>query len=273
MYFNEEWCHPANITVKEQVCTPHAEVLCVSARPFYIPREFSHVIITAIYIPPEANEKEATDLVYKIISNQQTVSPDALFLLSGDFNRVTLKSKLPTFQQCVNVPTRKDKTIDLFYTNVKGAYKDCVLQPLGLSDHNLVHLQPKYCPLVKRERPQTRFVKQWTDVACEELKACFESTDWSVFTDACGGCLTTLSDTVTEYINFCVDSIIPIKKVKSFANNKPWMTSEIYELIKRKKRAFLSGSRDRLKEVQKDLKKMIRKGKAIYRKKIRTVFG
>ena len=122
MYFNEEWCHPANITVKEQVCTPHAEVLCVSARPFYIPREFSHVIITAIYIPPEANEKEATDLVYKIISNQQTVSPDALFLLSADFNRVTLKSKLPTFQQCVNVPTRKDKTIDLFYTNVKYMY-------------------------------------------------------------------------------------------------------------------------------------------------------
>ena len=33
VYFNNEWCHPANVTVKEQLCTTHAEVLCVAARP------------------------------------------------------------------------------------------------------------------------------------------------------------------------------------------------------------------------------------------------
>ena len=79
---------------------------------------------------------------YKTVSNQQTASPDALFLVTGEFNKTSMKAKLPTFQQCVTVPTRKDKTIDLFYVNVKGAYKDKLLQPLGLSDHNLVHLQP-----------------------------------------------------------------------------------------------------------------------------------
>ena len=28
VYLNNDWCHPANVCVKEQVCTPHAEV-CV----------------------------------------------------------------------------------------------------------------------------------------------------------------------------------------------------------------------------------------------------
>ena len=118
VYVNKEWCHPANITVKQKVCTPHVELLCVAARPYYLPREFSHVIVTVVYIPPQANEKEATDTLFRLVSDQQTASPDALFLVTGDFNRTSLKNKLPTFQQCVNVHTWKDKTIDLFYTNV-----------------------------------------------------------------------------------------------------------------------------------------------------------
>ena len=68
VYFNNEWCHPANVTVKERVCTTHAEVLCVAARPYYLPREFSHVVVTAIYIPPKANEKDATKTVFNVVS-------------------------------------------------------------------------------------------------------------------------------------------------------------------------------------------------------------
>ena len=268
LYINEGWCHPANVYVKDQMCTPNVELLCVAARPYYLPREFSHVIVTAVYIPPSANKKEAEEGVYQTISNQQAASPDALFLVSGDFNNCSMKAQLPTFQQCVTVHTRADKTLDHCYVNIKGAYKDLKLSPLGLSDHNLVFLQPKYCALVKRVKPETKFIKQWTNEAIDQLKACFETTDWNVFIESCGGCLTSLTETVTGYINFCVDSIIPVKKIKSYANNKPWMTADIYDMIKKKRQAFVSGSRVKLKEVEKELKKMIRKGKLMYKRKL-----
>ena len=50
-----KWCHPSHVTVKERVCSPDIELLAVSLRPYYLPREFSHVIIVVVYIPQTAN--------------------------------------------------------------------------------------------------------------------------------------------------------------------------------------------------------------------------
>ena len=72
-------------------------------------------------------------------------------IISGDFNHVTLAA----FQQVVNCPTRKNRTIDLLYTNVKEAYRVTALPPLGKSDHNLVYIQPQYTPLVQRQAVST----------------------------------------------------------------------------------------------------------------------
>uniref|UniRef100_A0AAQ5Z3V2 CLN6 transmembrane ER protein a n=1 Tax=Amphiprion ocellaris TaxID=80972 RepID=A0AAQ5Z3V2_AMPOC len=44
MYVNERWCNAGHISVKEQLCTKDVELLAVSLRPFYLPREYSHVI-------------------------------------------------------------------------------------------------------------------------------------------------------------------------------------------------------------------------------------
>ncbi|XP_065808278.1 deoxynucleoside triphosphate triphosphohydrolase SAMHD1 homolog isoform X1 [Labrus bergylta] len=52
MYVNERWCNSGHITVKEQRCTKDVELLAVSIRPYYLPREFSHVIAVTVYIPP-----------------------------------------------------------------------------------------------------------------------------------------------------------------------------------------------------------------------------
>ena len=68
--------------------------------------------------------------------------------LSGDFNHVSLAKTLPTFKQYVDCTTREDKTLDLFYANVKNAYNCSALPPLGRSDHCLVHLSPTYTPAV-----------------------------------------------------------------------------------------------------------------------------
>ncbi len=45
MYICDRWCK--QYTVRDKVCTPDIELLCVSLRPHYLPREFGCVIICA----------------------------------------------------------------------------------------------------------------------------------------------------------------------------------------------------------------------------------
>lgn len=59
IYINNSWC--TNITVTDKLCSPEAELLLLKCRPFYLPRESSCVYICAVYIPPDANAKLASE--------------------------------------------------------------------------------------------------------------------------------------------------------------------------------------------------------------------
>lgn len=69
------------------------EVLAVRCRPFYIPKEFTVVIIVPVYVSSSASTNANTSGVlnelHKIISDLQTAHPDGFFIISGDFNNVT----------------------------------------------------------------------------------------------------------------------------------------------------------------------------------------
>ncbi|KAF7664853.1 hypothetical protein LDENG_00161750 [Lucifuga dentata] len=153
---NNRWCHPNHISVKEQLCCPDTELIAVSLRPYYMPREFSHAIVLVVYIPPSADAKRACDVIYTVTAKMQTDYPNAFIAISGDFNHATLSSTLCTFKQFVNCRTREDKILDLLYVNVKEAYSSTPLPPLGKSDHNLVHLRPLYKPLIQQQLVITR---------------------------------------------------------------------------------------------------------------------
>lgn len=47
--FNNKWCNPGHITVKEKVCNRDIELLAVCVWPHYIPQEFSHVIVITVH--------------------------------------------------------------------------------------------------------------------------------------------------------------------------------------------------------------------------------
>ena len=96
---------------------------------------------------------------------------------------------------------RLNRTIDLCYGNIKSAYRPVCRPPLGRSDHNVVHLLPKYRQKVKTEGTQTKSCQLWThDI--EELRGCFEATNWDVLTDNCTD-PDELVDTVTSSVKFC----------------------------------------------------------------------
>ena len=268
VFVNDRWCNSGHISIKEQICCKDIELLAVSMRPYYLPREFSHAIAIAAYVPPSANADAACDVLHSAVSRILTQHPQALLLISGDFNHSSPSSTLSTFTQYVTCHTRDNKILDLFYANTKEAYNSLPLPPLGRSDHNLVHLLPVYKPLVHREPTITRTVKKWTAESEEALKDCFSTTLWEEMCDPYAEDIDGLTHFITDYVNFCVENTVPTKTIRCFSNNKPWINPDIKALLKEKKRAFKSGDKEEMRSVQRELRRKIREGKASYRRKM-----
>ncbi|KAI4874712.1 hypothetical protein NFI96_009725 [Prochilodus magdalenae] len=266
VFVNDRWCNPGHITVKEVICQPDIELCVVGMRPYYLPREFTKVVMCAVYVPPSANADVACDVINSAIARVQNQSPNAFIAVSGDFNHTSLSSCLPTFTQFVKCSTRENRTLDLLYANVKAAYNSKALPPLGRSDHNLVVLTPQYKPLVQRQPASIRSVRKWSPEAVESLQGCFEATQWDVLCDPHNQDIDEVTSCVTDYINFCVDSVVPSKTIRCFANNKPWVTSNLKHLLNQKKR----GDKEELKRVQTELRIRIKEAKEEYRTKLET---
>ncbi len=62
---------------------------------FWLPREFTAIITTAVYIPPQANTDQALRELYGNISEQETAHPDAAFIITGDFNKANFRTIAP----------------------------------------------------------------------------------------------------------------------------------------------------------------------------------
>ncbi|KAI2649597.1 RNA-directed DNA polymerase from mobile element jockey [Labeo rohita] len=265
---NNRWCNPAHITVKECICNPDVELCAVGLRPYYLPREFSHVVMVIVYAPPSANPSIVCDTIHSVIARIQTQHPSAFIAISGDFNHIILDKTLPTFTQFVNCPTREGRIIDLLYANVRDAYSSSPLPPLGRSDHNLIHLTPCYVPLVKRLPATSKIVRRWTEEANETLQGCFEVTDWQALCEPHGQDIDGITECITGYINFCVDTIVPVRTVNCYPNNKPWVTKDIKAILNRKKKAFRDGNKVEVRAIQRDLRIKIREAKEKYRRKL-----
>ena len=266
-YVNTKWCNPQNCHYKYSYSDKNIEMLTVSIRPYYIPREFTHVLVTTIYMPPDANYNEALEYLSSHVHDLQTQSPDAFIIITGDFNKCVVKSSLSGFSQLINTPTRGSSTLDLLFTNVKDSHICDKLCPLGRSDHNLLYLYPSYVPLTQREPPTQKTISLWTKETWDTLRECFACTDWDLFVCSTDN-VSELAETVCDYISFCVQSVVPTKTITLFANNKPWVTKEIKHVLNKKKIAFNSNDQEGTKQVQKELKTVVREGKKVYRKKI-----
>lgn len=82
----------------------------------------------------------------------------------------------------------------------------------------------------------------------ETPKDCFDATVWDVFCEDHGEDIDSLASCVTDYIHFCVD---PTKTV-----------------LKDKQRVSKLGDSERMKPVQRELRRKIREGKSNYRRKM-----
>ncbi len=89
--------------------SPLVEFMIIKCRPFYLPREYTAILLVAVYIPPSSNNNnrsEALNDLYQHISEQQTAHPNAFLILTGDFQPRRLKSVFPKIHQHIDFPTR-----------------------------------------------------------------------------------------------------------------------------------------------------------------------
>ena len=152
---------------------------------------------------------------------------------------------------------------------LKEAYRAVSLPPLGRSDHSMVYLQPTYRPCVQRLPVTTRSFRKWSPEVRDALTDCFDVTDWAVLLEEeeMDIDMDRRVSTITDYINFCRNTVIPVRTARCYPNNEPWITSVIKDLLNQKKMAFQNGDGERRRNVQQELKKILHRAKVEYKKK------
>ena len=266
---NHLWC--TNSTIISQSCSPDLEYISIKCRPFYLPREFASIMLTGVYIQPRANATDAIRELARHISYIEQSQPDSTIIALGDFNHTNLSRELPNYKQQVKCPTRGPNILDHCYSTIKSAYRAFPRARLGKSDHAMLLLIPSYRQKLKTEKPTIKSRLDWTHDAVETLKGCLDCTLWDSFKTACSS-LDEYTSTVTSYIQFCVETCIPTKTVRSFGNSKPWFNKELAALRKKKNSAYLSGDKEAYKSAKYQLRSAIKKAKSIHSKKLEDQF-
>lgn len=241
------------------MCNEDIELLCLSLRPFYLPREFGNILICSVYVPPDGNASRAAFRVADCVQEQLQRTPNAPIFVMGDFNHCSLNIALPGFEQYIKCDTRKNKTLDKCYGNVKSAYTAVAKPPLANSDHNTVLLIPTYRTALKNSKSLVKSVNVWSSDSIETLKGCFLCTDWDMFSGENN--LDYATEVTTDYIQFCIDTVIPKKTIKTFPNSKPYITKEVKDCITRRKHAFRNNDQLQLRAVQSELNQRLREAK------------
>jgi len=100
---NKKCCDPRNISTLSRSCSPHLEHLSIICRPFYLPLEFSSIIVTAVYIPPQADIGLALSELHDALSSNINKHPDAAIIITGDFNKANLRQIMPNLYQCPTI--------------------------------------------------------------------------------------------------------------------------------------------------------------------------
>ena len=97
------------------------ETVWIKLRPKKMPRQFSHIIVCAVYHPPEENNWA---LFHHLKCNMDKVleaHPYAGFFIMGDLNGFKdslLLNSYNSIKQIVTKSTRKSKILDRIFTNM-----------------------------------------------------------------------------------------------------------------------------------------------------------
>lgn len=85
--------------------------------------------------PPNTNTKVAAKLVAADANAMLAKYSGAPVFILGDYNSCRLDNVLPSFQQYVDIPTRRENILDLCYDNITDAFHARSYPPPSWNSH------------------------------------------------------------------------------------------------------------------------------------------
>ncbi|MEL7521053.1 MAG: endonuclease/exonuclease/phosphatase family protein, partial [Cyanobacteria bacterium J06553_1] len=245
------------------------EVLWVLARPRWLPRQVSALVICAVYLPTKAVALTVQKLTDHLTTSLMLLTKrynSPLFMIMGDFNPTSTPFKASSLtkpcklRQVVGVPTRGISTLDYIFTNGSHWYNNPVsLPPLGRSDHNAVLWVPLSLQPTK-QAPKIRSIRKFPDSRLREFGTWITHHDWDEVISS-----PNVDAKVREFQNTLrakVDFSFPLQRVSQHPTDKPWMSTNIKELIRDRQRAHAMCNLDLRKALAKKIIAEIRLAKA-----------
>ena len=217
------------------------------------------IVIGTMYRPPHGNIPKFISLIEKQIKDIQDkyTQPFDLFIL-GDINidymnnRAMGRSDIRNFEelyglkQLISEPTRygnKPSTLDYILTN-----SDCILdhgvKHLNLSDHELVYAVRKKLKI--KYNTINTFGRSYKNYNKDNFQQLLLDHDWSDLQE-----LTDPNEywrVLLDGITSEIEKLCPLKKMVLKDYGDPWMSREIVEVLKDKKRLFVKAKKSKLPE-------------------------
>ena len=189
-----------------------------------------------MYIPPKSQHQQIL-VDISTLDELKSKHLDLGFVIMGDFNRTGISPicRARAIKQIVDEPTRDDAILDIIITNIGNLYSSpTVCVPVGHSDHNTIYWSP--CGLKTVGSANKRTVRPLLKPRMHEFGRWITKHSWDEVLKATS--TQNKSDTFYNTINNAMAIHFPTKVVKLHTNDKPWMTSEIKDLIRRRQVTF-----------------------------------
>ena len=131
---------------------------------------------------------------------------------------------------------QRENILDHLSSTHRDVYKALPRHTFGKYDNNSILLIPACKRKLKQEAPVTRSIKKWSEEADAKLKDCLASTDWNMFHSSDG--IEEYTRSVTGFINKCIEEVVPTVTVRTYSNQKPWVTGNIRTELKGRAATF-----------------------------------
>jgi len=126
---NDRWA--TDVKILSKTCSVDIETLTIVCWPFYLPRDFSNILLTAVYISPEAYTDAAVIQLSEIVMQAEVSQPDSFVIVTGDFNKANPKKEMPKFIQQVTCATRDGRTLLYNHQGCVPFHPSRTTRPLG----------------------------------------------------------------------------------------------------------------------------------------------
>ena len=219
-------------------------------------------------------KKISSNILLTLSTNSQKKYVNPLFIISGDFNDLSIDDICNSckLNQVVQVPTRKDATLDLILTNKNNKFykPPFTLPSIGKSDHLCVIYEPSGTQKVKTIKKKIT-IRQFKKSAIIQFGAWLTSFDWNYLV-----MIQDVDQKVTYFFSIMwamIDKFFPLVELVITNNDKEWMTPEIKHLINERQKAYLNNEFDLCKHLSNKVTKVIRKAKISFNSRKSELFS